>query len=343
MLTDEGTCIGLLVAMDTDPHEFSPEAIAFMELLARWSVSEYERHCLTEALKTASLATSASSTDSLQGTLLDTLRFTLMSQLTQDMRNPLTTINGMSNMLSREIYGTLSPKQREYADIIHNSSRHLLEVAHEVLELGSLDTGVYSIHPTAVDVEMIGQQVQRLLLPITSKNNQYISVTVEPGSRLWILDREVLRHCLYYLVYCMVNLSGEGGTIRIHGTERDHSLHLGVWLVHPWLGEGLPSAVANLFQQINDPMKERTVLVALLAKAIGRPEAIATPEATTGFERTQESFLTKSRETLSFLLSRHLVEQYGGTMMMQGNVDTGYRLTITLPFKKSVVGEGTMD
>jgi signal transduction histidine kinase len=47
-----------------------------------------------------------------------------MSQLTQDMRNPLTTITGMASMLSREIYGTLTPKQREYADIVHTSSKY---------------------------------------------------------------------------------------------------------------------------------------------------------------------------------------------------------------------------
>ena len=122
LLTAEGECLGLLAATGVKPWEFTAEAIAFMELLARWSVSEYERQQLCEMLVASPEPRPMSAPANKEG-LLDTVRLTLMSQLTQDMRNPLTTITGMANMLSREIYGTLTPKQREYADIVRDSSK----------------------------------------------------------------------------------------------------------------------------------------------------------------------------------------------------------------------------
>jgi hypothetical protein len=62
------------------PHTFAPEMIAFMELLARWSVSEYERQQLAIALAQSSSNSRSErllSTTDVKGGLLDTVRLTL--------------------------------------------------------------------------------------------------------------------------------------------------------------------------------------------------------------------------------------------------------------------------
>ncbi len=342
LLTAEGDCVGILAVMDTTTHDFSAEAIALVELLARWSVSEYERQQLVQLVEQPASPRIMPPAPSTPPTL-DIIRFALMSQLTQDMRNPLTTISGMSSMLSREIYGSLSPKQREYTDIIYASSRRLLEVANELLELGCLETQIQNPQPMTVDVEMVGQQVQQLLMPLAAKHNQEIHLTVEPGSRLWLLDRDLLRNVLYYLLYAVVNLSGEGGTVRVHASQRDQCLNLSIWLVHPWLGEGLPSALVTLYQQVSTPATEQVLLTRLLAKTTEQyPTTSPHQSDEGGFDRRQgESWQVKSRETLSLLLSRYLVEQHRGTVTLQGDLDTGYRFLLILPFPPSIGGEGT--
>ena len=337
LLTSEGTCLGLLAAMDTAPREFSAEAIAMMELLARWSVSEYERSALAAALSANTVAAPspiavAPPTTAIAGEaqLLDTVRLTLMSQLTQDMRSPLTTITGMANMLSREIYGTLTPKQREYADIVRNSSQHLLEIANEVLDLSSLAPHIQPLQPTSADVDMIGQHVQRMLAPLAEKNNQEIRLTVEPGLRLWTLDRDLVRQALYHLLFSIIQMAGEGGIIRGHSTERDNRLNITLWMSHPWLGEGLPSIMATLYESLGTAAQEAEVLALLLTQEAGSPDptaAGADPEA--DWPLKQETL--QARETLSLLLSRHLIEHHGGTLTLQGGAESGYRFLIVLP------------
>lgn len=336
LLTAEGTCLGALVVMDVKPAEFKPESIAFLELLARWSVSEYERHQLAIALSqapTTAAGQSAPPTPT-DNALLDTVRLTLMSQLTQDMRNPLTTITGMANMLSREIYGALTPKQREYTDIVHTSSQKLLEIANEVLELSSLDAHMQPLHPTSVDVDMVGQHVERMLVPFLEKKSQEIRLTVEPGSRLWTLDRDVVQQLLYHLLYSIIQLAGEGGTVQVHSAERQSSLNIMVKMTHPWLGDGLPQTVALLHQRLSTEHEETQLLTRLLARATGREVAVSDPQERASDFQTEPE-IAQSRETLSLLLSRHLIERHGGTLTLLGTQDMGYRFSIMLPFLKA--------
>ncbi len=336
LLTAEGQCLGLLTVMDTAPHSFAPEMIAFMELLARWSVSEYERHQLAIALaqSATNTAAGASLTATTNDSLLDTVRLTLMSQLTQDMRNPLTTITGMASMLSREIYGTLTPKQREYADIVHTSSKYLLELANEVLELSGLDAHMQPLQPTSVDVDMIGQHIERMLASMLAEKSQELRFTVEPGSRVWTLDRDVIRYLLYHLLFSIIQLAGEGGTLLVHSAERDSNLTINIKMTHPWLGDGIPNLVAELHRKLEQPDQEIDLLTRLLARATGR-EDITMNNAVKAqdFEPTAE--IIQSRETLALLLSRHLIERHGGKLCLQGMADTGYRFVITLPFLKT--------
>ncbi|MDB9527010.1 GAF domain-containing sensor histidine kinase [Oscillatoria sp. CS-180] len=335
LLTSDGACIGLLAAMDTTPHKFSAEAIAFMELLARWSVSEYERCQLARALSSPSALSELKSDDG-KNSLLDTVRLTLMSQLTQDMRNPLTTIVGMASMLSREVYGPLTPKQREYADIVRDSSQVLLESANEVLELSALDACIQPLQPTSVDIDVVGQQVRQTLAPVLHSNRQSVQVTVEPGSRLWTLDRDVIRQMLYHLLLSIARLSGEGGTLRVHSSERDTNLHISIRMTHPWLGEGLHNAVVALYRRLDNTEEEAKVLSMLLARVTGRtPDVSPEPDQAKTFKTRRE--VIESRETLSLLLGRYLIERHDGTLALQGNTESGYRFSIMLPF----LGEAT--
>lgn len=331
LLTTDGKCLGILAAMDVKPTSFSTESIAFLELLARWSISEYERHDLSQRFTNHNFVdVPVSPTVDSNASLLDSLRLTLMAQLTQDMRNPLTTITGMANMLSREIYGALTPKQREYAEIVSSNSQALLKIANEVLDLSNLGTSLQPLNLTSVDFEMLGQQLERTLLPLAKENSQEIRLTVEPDSRIWKLDKEVVRHLLHHLIYSVIKLSGEGGTIRIHGSERDGCLHVTLWVSHPWLGEGLPNQVLELGRLLSNPEEEESTLSFLLSQMKGT-EGITSSHNKETHQKISQNVQLKSREVLSLMLSRHLIECHGGTLTLQGNTDSNSRFLIVLP------------
>ncbi len=298
LLTSQGTCLGTLAAMDLHPRPFTEQEVGFIAMAARWGMSEYERQsAVTAPLRP--LAPESSQVGRPTEALLETVRLTLIGKLTQELRSPLTTVLGMTTMLNREIYGPLTPKQREYTEIVHHSGQILMTLVNEMLDLGPAEAGRPDLVPVPVDIKVLGQQVLTTLTPLAEERAQALLLTVEPHENHWILDQRTVKQILYHLVFSIMQVAGDNGTLRVHACRRGQALSLGLWLSNPWMGEGLPTEVLDVLQ---DP-----------APAAGANSS------------------TIARPLQGLLLSQHLAQRHGGQIKVQGNVDSGFRLIVLLP------------
>jgi PAS domain S-box-containing protein len=75
-----------------------------------------------------------------------------LANMSHELRTPLNAIIGFSDMLLREFFGPLTPKQKEYAGAINSSGNHLLEVIGDVLDLTKVEAGRMELHREPVDV-----------------------------------------------------------------------------------------------------------------------------------------------------------------------------------------------
>lgn len=346
LITTEGSCIGTLAVMDLLPHRFTQQEVAFLEISARWSMSEFEKqHALTalkKGIQSLQLA-SDNSHNNPEGSLLSKInqvRFDLIVQLTQDLRNPLTSITGMANMLSREIYGPLSEKQQEYAKIVLSSSQQLLSMVDEIVEVGDLKEDNYQLALATVDIEMVGQQALSALQNLATQQDLQLKLTVEPGSRIWMLDKRIIKQLIYHLVFSIIKMSTAGSTIRLHVSRKDDSISLVLWVSNPWLGEDLPQAVIAWEQNTlsNSPTQPQ-----ITNRVISQVANFATDFSSSDIQsESQEVFealataqkVDASRQELGLLLSRHLTKMHKGETSVQGSAATGYRYIITLPSLK---------
>jgi signal transduction histidine kinase len=323
LLTAAGDCVGVLAVMATEPYEFSQMDIEFLVLNARLAVSEYEREQL-ERHKAAAPTLATSRDISLPNgfapvapATINPLKFELLAQLTQELRTPLTSVMGMASVLTREVYGPLTSKQKEYLDIIHHSGEYLLSLVQEVLELSSLDISQTTLNLTSLDIEMLCQQAIGTLEQAASRRDQQIHLTVEPGNRIWYLDKDKIRQMLYHLLFSVVYGAAGGSIVRLHVSNKGSGLRLTVWTSHPHLGEGMPFSDGYLDADYGGG-EERYQMsggVAVLA-----PPKATTVAKTEGYQKN-----------LGLLLSRQVVELHGGEIQIQGNGVPGYRYVITLP------------
>ncbi|MEO0824277.1 MAG: GAF domain-containing sensor histidine kinase [Cyanobacteria bacterium J06639_16] len=344
LTTSEGICVGTLAVFDTAPRQFTAQDVAVLELNARWSMSELERDRLSKnlnvqpAVSARSVSPSHDSTvsPSLESTL-NSVRIALISQLTQDLRNPLTSIMGMASMLSREIYGPLTEKQREYTEIVRQSSQSLLSLADEIIELGVSNEDYRQLTVTPVDLEMLTQQALSNLEALANQQEQKLHLTIEPSSRIWSLDKSKVKQLLYHLVFSLVQMGSAGNTIRLHISRKDDRLNIAIWVANPWLGEGLPQAVISLHEQLGTkhhkqftlPMEDRKTqskaaydwMLESAESEFLLPEPAGQPSPS----------MAASREELGILLSHQLVEVHGGQLQLQGSITSGYRYVIILP------------
>ncbi len=284
------------------------------------------------------------------------IKVKLLSLLTQELRTPLTSVMGMASVLNRQVYGPLTTKQKEYLEIIHYSGQHLVSLVEEIVALGLLDETSEKLQLMSLDIEMLCQQAINSLCEIAKARQQKMRLSVEPGSHIWLLDKEKVRQMLYYLVFSVIHSAEAGGEIRIHASRKNDKLTIAIWVSHPWLGEGLPPvyggitdlAVPSAASAANAADGFEALETSLLTSHLESSEpsccaayppptnqVLSSTELWTAFTLAQEPNNIPdhddSRESLGLLLSCHLAELHGGQISLQGSSTLGYRYVVSLP------------
>lgn len=345
LITREGVCIGTLAVMDNHSHDFTEQDEVILELIARCCWHEYEQYqpIITPQGERTTLPITRANPQQVNP-LSDTneIKIKLLGQLTQDLRTPLTSIIGMASVLSQEIYGPLTHKQKEYLDIIYNSGQHLVALSEELVHL-NINQESNQLNLASVDVEMLCQQVINHLDPIAKQQQQDIRLSVEPGYRIWNLDKEKVRQSLYYLIMSILELAESGGQIRLHVSRKEEQLQLATWFSYPWLGDGVSQIEAL------DPLIQLMITdsVTYSGKKNELEEGTSSSmndiniyplsshrlaqlwqNKNQGTERLTGKL---SRELLDLILSCHLAELHQGYISLQGLPTMGYRYVLKLP------------
>ncbi|EHC18598.1 GAF domain-containing sensor histidine kinase [Fischerella thermalis] len=359
-----GNCLGALAVMDLVPRNFTNRDIEFLQIIARWSMSEFERNRLLQATSEIKTARSVSdwslpepkkseseiriSPITLPTSSVPTsqLKLELLEQLTQELRTPLTSVLGMASVLGREIYGPLTTKQREYLDIIQHSGRYLLSLVNEISELGAMDETETALNLSPVDIEMLCQQAINTLAEAANRREQDIRLSLEPGrNRIWLLDKDKVRQMLYHLIFSVIQLSATGSVVRIHVSHKENTLNITVWVSHPWLGDGITEvdpyfrlSVVPLLELTDEKTTDFNTLLEDQEDASGLPLGLDKSQtvkvSTSSILNTTKCSGSLSRESLGLLLSCHLAELHGGYISIQGSPEAGFRYILSLPLNQ---------
>jgi len=275
----------------------------------------------------------------------NSIKVKLLNYLAQELLTPLTSVVGMASVLKQEIYGPLTNKQKEYIDVIQDSSRSLRSLVEEIVELAELDDSAFTLKRTAIDIETLCQQVVTILSPAASKREQEINLSMGPGPRIWLVDKDKAQQMLHHLIFSIIQSAGAGSVIRVHVSRKEEGINLGVWVFHPWLGESLPHAKLysdyllkvgsdsgspsnsetdslGLEPQLPTQGSQRLTLAFSELAALVAQNAEDTAPVLAGYG---------ARERLGLLLCCQLVEIQGGQLSIQGAPESGYRYVLWLP------------
>lgn len=364
LINAAGYCLGALAVMDRKPRNFTERDIEFLQIIARWSMSEFERNRLLQSKSHKSNIRNTPSLPFSQEQIIDIkiapailetvssstqqLKLELLGQLTQELRTPLTSVLGMASVLGREIYGPLTTKQREYLEIIQHSGRYLLSLVNEITELGTISDSSNALNLVPVDVEMLCQQAINTLAEVAVRRDQDIRLSIEPGrNRIWPLDKDKVRQMLYHLLFSVIQLSPTGSIVRVHISGKEDTLSITVWVSHPYLGDGIAEidsylhldslSILEIIDQggkhnIHSEKPENS------PKILNKQQILIDEQigmlVSDGSEKDLAALSgSVSRERIGLLLSCQLAELHGGQISIQGSSESGYRHVISLPLQ----------
>ena len=348
-----GNCLGTLAVMDRQPRNFTTRDIEFLQIIARWSMSEFERNRLLQDKPTTENTQPNLAPALLEEQIIDLkivppsvetgcnfsqeIKLELLNQLTQDLRTPLTSILGMAGVLGREIYGPLTTKQREYLEIIQHSGKYLLSLVNEITELDATNENSHLINLVPVDIEMLCQQAINTLEELAIRRQQNIRLSIEPGqNRLLSLDKDKVRQILYNLIFSVIQISAMGSIVRIHIAYKADTLRLTVWVSYPCLEDGVTDCDSCFYlnsSQIEVAVDEDIKDYVQLESHLNLPDFYSDMFSNGLFQKTGKLSANISREKLGLVLSCHLAELHNGEISIQGSPESGYRYLLSLPLQ----------
>ena len=219
--------------------------------------------------------------------------------VSHELRTPLNAIIGFSDMMRSRLFGPLPGKYAEYADLIHESGQHMLDLIGDVLDLSKLEAGRYELNYDTFDAADVIRSSVKMIRPSADAANVEIEVNLDLDQALLIqADRRAVRQMLLNLLSNSVKFSDKGGQIEVDAQAIDGDLELSV----SDTGAGMS---AEEISRIGDP-----------------------------YTQGEAAHISDQRGSgLGLSLVRSLTQLHSGKMNIRSAKGKGTRVKITLPLQ----------
>jgi PAS domain S-box-containing protein len=225
------------------------------------------------------------------------LKNRFLANMTHELRTPMNAILGFIELLKDE---ELTVDQQDYIDTIDRSSRHLLELINDILDLSKIEAGKEEIAAGVCSLRVMLRQLEEMMHH--NARSKGLELVLDIQSNLpeqVITDAKHLHQCLLNLVANAIKFTDSGSVI-----------------IHAGLMENDGSA--SLYFEIADT-------------GIGIPE----DRQAKVFESFEQADCSTSRKYggtgLGLSITRELIEMMGGTIELESHVGIGSIFSITLP------------
>ncbi len=224
----------------------------------------------------------------------DRIKTAFVSNISYELRTPLTSIAGFAEMMAGGYAGDMPPAASEYVTAILSSVGRLAALIDDILDLTQSDTGALLLAEEEVEVAELVESLVEPASGLAEAKGVRFSSVLQPSAGIITGDRRRLCQALLNLLRNAVQFTPEGGAVRLLCDGDD----AGARIVIADTGPGIPPAdqtrIFDRFQRSSDGAGGGGV-------GLGLP------------------------------LARQFVEAHGGTISLRSEPGQGAEFTVTLP------------
>ncbi len=138
-----------------------------------------------------------------------------LANMSHELRSPLNGIIGFSELIHDGKAGEVSPKQQNYVGHILNSSRHLLQLINDVLDLAKVESGRFEFQPERVALAELVRDVTNTLQTVAEQKRIRVETDVASEVDEVVLDRAKLKQVAYNYLSNALKFTSDDGRVRI--------------------------------------------------------------------------------------------------------------------------------
>ena len=226
-----------------------------------------------------------------------------LANMSHELRTPLNHIIGFTELVLSKNFGNLSKVQEDYLNDVHQSSKHLLSLINDILDLSKIEVGKRILEFREVDLKNILQNSLLMIKEKALKQHIEISSNLNGIPTKIMADERSLKQILYNLLSNAAKFTPDNGRIMLEGKLIDHKFKSASDVQkHQVGGYGQPCLMISV----------KDSGIGLNTESLGR---IFNP-----FEQADNSVGRKFEGTgLGLSICRQLIEMHGGKIWAESN------------------------
>ena len=220
-----------------------------------------------------------------------------VANISHDLRTPLNSIIGFSELLSNKIFGELNEKQYEYVEDIRISGLKLLTMINEILDISKIESHTVKLNITTIDITTLIDEVCNILNPLFEKKNIKIIKNIEQEI-IFNGDYIKLQQVLFNIFGNAIKFSPENSEIKITAEQNHKIITLKIKDNGIGIDKKFHKKIFNKFYQIQNTLSKT--------------------DASTG---------------LGLTITKEFIKLHGGKIEIESKLNCGSTFIITLPHK----------
>ncbi|MCE3231841.1 MAG: divL [Rickettsiaceae bacterium] len=223
----------------------------------------------------------------------DKLKTEFLANVSYELRTPLTSIMGFSEVLAEKHFGPLNKQQVEYVTGIHDSSSQLMVLINDILDLASIEAGYMVLDVRNFDVYTGLYSVMEATRERCKYAGIKLSMQCDKNIGEMMGDEKRIKQVLFNIIDNSIKFTDRGGNIVI-GAETHGKSEIAIWVEDSGIG-------------INNNEK---------GKVFDR------------FFKSSAAFVMKKTGTgLGLAVVKNIVELHGGKVELESSEGEGTKIT----------------
>lgn len=151
-----------------------------------------------------------------------------VSVMVHEIRVPMTSIKGYSDMLGKNVVGPLNEQQQQFIEVIRSNVTRMEHLVSDISDISKLKTGRMRLDPKMDMYKNVALQVEKDTRDLAAEHGHTLVFDTPSGLPLLNLDSTRLTQALKKLVINALQYTPDGGEITVRAEAVDGRLKVSV-------------------------------------------------------------------------------------------------------------------